>query len=757
MHAEAVINPKALQIVVRGRVQAVGYRPFVWRLATQMQLRGFVLNRPGSVMIHIEGSTQQCHDFQKLLRKSAPVAAVIKQISVQDAEYLGLTSFDIRPSEELDEVITDVCPDIAICDDCKSELFAQNRRHAYPLINCTNCGPRFTLIEEFPYDRKNTTMRSFPMCVQCQEEFSDPRDRRFHAQPTSCPDCGPEYIYYAGNNEFRSFPDILDRVCNALNRGQVIAIKGLGGYNLACNALDRNAVEKIREHKLRERKPFALMFRDMASLEEHVFITGEEKACLSSWRRPVLVLRQKETSGLPEQINPNLRSLGVFLPYLPLHHLLFEKLTTPAIVLTSGNMTDTPIIHREEAALEAFREIPGGILTNNRPIARRCDDSVVRMIAGHAQIMRRARGFTPEPVDLSFNADGILAAGAELANCFCIGKSQRAILSQHIGDLRNADTYDFFVENIAEFWRIYRFKPGIVACDLHPDYLSTKYARSLGVPVIGVQHHHAHIAAVMAEHGLNEKVIGLAWDGTGLGTDGNIWGSEALVADFRSFDRLSHFRYIPLPGGDQAIRQPWRTALSCLWQTFGDSSLTLDLPPLIAAGKDKAARIVAAIQKGINSPLSSGAGRLFDAIAALTGLCTESNYHAEAPMLLEDMANPDLQGVYPFHFSPEIDLRPMIRSIVEDMGRKIPLPEIAGKFHSTLARIGLEQARHAKKESGISKIALGGGTFQNKLLTEKLVHLLEQDRFQVFLPVGVPANDGGIALGQMAVAANQKR
>ena len=746
----------AFQIKIKGRVQGVGFRPFVYRLAHRFKLRGFVYNQPDGLIIHIEGSERDCLKFSDLLTTDPPIGAVIKTISQEAVDVQSLESFEILPSRANTSAITEICPDIAVCPDCLEEMYGQDRRYRYPFINCTNCGPRFTLVNGFPYDRINTSMQEFQMCNECKNEYSDPMDRRFHAQPNSCPSCGPEYSFLYDSGTITDFSLMIRTIGDQINGGRIVAIKGLGGYNLVCDALNSEAVAELRRFKRREKKPFAVMFRSLEHLGEYAVLTQSETDVILSWRRPITILEGKGIKFLPAEITTGLNSIGAFLPYLPLHYLLFDEIGTDAVVVTSGNESDVPILCTEEMAKSAFRNISGGILMNNRKIVRRADDSVVRLIGGSVSIMRRARGYVPDPVDLNFTADGILATGAELSNCFCIGKESQGILSQHIGDLKNADTYDFFLENIQEFSRIYRFDPNHVACDMHPDYLSTRYARELKLPLTEVQHHHAHIASVMAEYDINEKVIGISYDGTGYGTDGNIWGSELLLSDYTSFNRFSHFEYIPLPGGDIATREPWRTGLAYLYHVYGRDWQIVDIPFLKRIDLEKARQITDAIDKGINYHLCCSAGRLFDAVSALLLLCLESNYHAEAPMRLENEIDQKINGNYSFEIDSAVSFRKTIREIIEDILANVNTARIVTKFHNTVAIAAVRQIQTAFEQTKLRKVILSGGTFQNRYLTEKIVHLLRKLEVECYSPREIPCNDGGIALGQLAVAAHKK-
>lgn len=747
----------ALHIKVKGRVQGVGFRPFIYRTAHNLKLLGYVYNQPDGVIVYIEGSEENCSLFSEILRKQAPMGAVIKSIEIAKTDIQKPESFRILPSKSSSAAITEICPDIAVCPDCLSELYSNDRRNGYPFINCTNCGPRFTIVNDFPYDRLNTTMQEFQMCETCQHEYSDPLDRRFHAQPTCCPKCGPRYTFLDHGKTLTNFSLILQALGAQINNGRVLALKGLGGYNLACDATEQTAVSEIRRFKNREKKPFAVMFQSIDTLRKYAHIGTNEADLLQSWRRPIVVLNTTLENHLAEGITAGLNTVGAFLPYLPLHYLLFDELETDALVLTSGNESDVPILYTEEQAINVFKSLSGGILTNNRKIARRADDSVVRLMDSSLCIMRRSRGYAPDPVDLNFNADGILATGAELSNCFCIGKEKQAILSQHIGDLKNADTFDFFRENIREYSRIYKFNPKRVACDMHPDYLSTLYARELDMEITEVQHHHAHIAAVMAEFGLTDQVIGLSYDGTGYGTDGHIWGSELMVVDLKSFQRINHFEYLPSPGGDSVTKEPWRSALAYLYHVFGNDWKSVDIPYINSINFDKAEKLITAMDKGINSPLCCSAGRLFDAIAALLTLCIESNYHAEAPMRLEDIVDGKFQESYSFQIGSVVSFNKMIHEITDDITDRRSAPEISTKFHNTIALVAFTQIKTLSEQTSIRKVIITGGTFQNRYLTEKLLHLLRQTDFEVYYPREIPCNDGGIALGQLAIAAHIKQ
>jgi hydrogenase maturation protein HypF len=747
----------ALQIHVTGRIQGVGFRPFVYRIAKELGINGHIFNRPDGIFIHAEGSLTVLKTFIKKIQIDKPHAAEIKKIEEIQIEPENIKSFAILPSQQSGYIITEICPDIAICPDCLNELKNDNKRKNYPFNNCTNCGPRFTIVNDFPYDREHTSMDKFAMCDRCNDEYINPVDRRFHAQPVSCPNCGPVYIYCKGNESISDNLLSVQQSAADINQGKIIAIKGLGGYNLACDAYNADAIKELRGFKRREKKPFALMFRTIEDIDALAEINETEKAALLCWQRPIVVLTLKNRDIINNDITSGLITVGAFLPYLPLHYILFENLKTNAILLTSGNESDTPILFQNDAALNSFQNISGGVLINNRAIIHRIDDSVVRVISDQMVLFRRARGYVPSPIDLDYNVDGILATGAELSNCFCIGKENQAIMSQHIGDLQNLETYEFYCQNIREFSRLYRIRLHTIACDLHPDYLSTRYAEESVFNIIFTQHHHAHIASCMAEYGLQGPVIGLCYDGTGLGADGNIWGSEIIIADYYDFQRISHFEYIPIQGGDQSVYHPWRTALSYLHHTFGKDWFRSDIPLIKSIDSNKAQNLIDAIEKNINCSLSCSAGRLFDAVSALLCICLESNYHAEAPMLLENYINPKITGSYSFEGSEVISFKSMIKEIVADILKKEKTDTIATKFHNTIALAAIHQIEFASKLQNLNSVVLSGGCFQNKYLTEKLLNLLRNKGFNTYLPHLVPVNDGGIALGQLMITAHKTK
>lgn len=744
----------AFEIKVKGLVQGVGFRPFIYRLAHQFGIVGWVENRNDGVIIQAEGNLKELENFVQSIQTEAPQASNIFSISKDTIDVIGYPDFKIVKSKNASSEITDVSPDIAVCDACIEDLKSQAHRIDYPFTNCTNCGPRFSIIKDLPYDRHKTTMEPFVMCEVCQQEYEDVLDRRFHAQPAACNSCGPEYELVIGKQKISDFETILKKCVELIQDGKIIAIKGIGGFQLACDALNEKAVNHLRKRKLREGKPFAVMFQDIKSAKEYLNLTKEEEKSISSWRRPIVISEFKKE--LASGISVGFKTIGAMMPYMPFHYQLFEKLNLPAIVLTSGNISDEPIVIDNQIALESLPVIADAVLSYNRDIHNRTDDSVAFVVNEKKRLIRRSRGYSPEPVNLNINVDGIVAAGAELVNCFCIGKGKQAILSQHIGDLKNLETLEFYEESYSRFLKLFRMKPEIVALDKHPDYLSSKFAKGIGIQLVEVQHHHAHIAACMAEHNLDEKVIGISMDGTGLGDDGNIWGGEFFIADLAGYERFSHFEYIPLPGGDKVTKEPWRTGLSILYQIFGEKVIDLDLDFLKSIPESNVALILQAIKKNINCPLSSSAGRLFDAVAAITNVCPVSAFHAEAPMRLESVAHPNMQFSYPFEFGDQISFKPTIQAILDDLHFNIPVSEISAKFHNTFINAIFAVASQIRKTKGINKLVLSGGTFQNKYILSRLEKLLIKEGFEVFAHSKVPSNDAGIALGQLVVAAKRR-
>lgn len=766
------------RIVIQGIVQGVGFRPFVYSQALRYGLVGFVFNNSIGVTIEVEGEAQAIDAFQMALREELPPLARIDTLASEPLPLCHETTFQIVHSEAGEERHALIAPDAATCDDCLRELFdPADRRYRYPFINCTNCGPRFTIIQDVPYDRDKTTMRPFPMCSSCQHEYEDPLNRRFHAQPNACPVCGPHVSLLTRGEDGTVQPvvcqDPITQAAHLLAAGTIVAVKGLGGYHLACDALNEEAVRRLRQRKQREAKPFALMVPDIATARQLCVVSKAEAQLLQARHRSIVLLRRRDDSPVASAVAPAYDSLGLMLPYTPLHHLLLHDLTVifqserpTVLAMTSGNLSEEPIAYRDEDAWERLQSIAEAFLIHNRDIYMRCDDSVVRVTSDGEQFLRRSRGYAPEPIALSFDLPvPLLACGAHLKNTFCLGKGRQAFVSHHIGDLENLETLLSFREGIQHFQRLFDILPEAIAYDLHPEYLATKYALETAIPQkIGVQHHYAHIASVIAEHGITEPVIGVAADGTGYGTDGAIWGCEIMVADLLHFRRLTHLAYVPLPGGEQAVRQPWRMGAVYLSRAYGDAFIDLDIPFVQTINRARWHTLSQMIEKGINCPQTSSLGRLFDAVAALLGLHTaEVVYEGQAAIALEMLAATCRDQVTSYPCCQQrgkpalLDVTPLITSIVEDILRGAPAACIARRFHLSIAEMLAEACVRARQQVGLYKVALSGGVFQNRLLLEQLMINLAERAFRVFINHHVPPNDGGISLGQLAVAATRLR
>lgn len=789
---------RGASIHISGIVQGVGFRPFVYGLATRLALLGWVRNTSAGVDIEVEGPPAALQAFITGLTDEAPPLARIDELVVQPRPADGFQSFEIVHSQPVDGAFQPISPDVSICPDCQRELFDPlDRRYRYPFINCTNCGPRFTIIEDIPYDRPKTTMASFPLCPECAAEYSDPLDRRFHAQPVACPVCGPQVWLELSRTETVG-PDsgapsgdaAIREARRLLAVGQIVAIKGLGGFHLACDATNLAAVDELRRRKLRVDKPFALMALDMETIARHSLVNDVERALLESRQRPVVILRRRPGSPVASQVAPHQVSLGFMLPYTPLHYLLLApaELSGTAgvpevLVMTSGNLSEEPIATDNAEARQRLSGLADAFLMHDRPIRTRCDDSVLRVFepqpgaagcrpaeSGAPSLvpLRRARGYAPFPVRLPRQSPPVLATGAELKNTFCITRDRYAFLSHHIGDLENYETLCSFKDGVAHFERLFRIQPQAIAYDLHPDYLATRYAleraQRTGIPAYGVQHHHAHIAACMAEHGLpgEQPVIGVAFDGTGYGADGAIWGGEFLLADYTGFQRAAHLAYIPLPGGDKAVREPWRIALAWLQRAGLEWSGDLPCVQAAASGPFPAAETLRLLQRqletGLNAPLTSSMGRLFDAVAALAGVRQSVNYEAQAAIELEALVDPQEHGSYPFESAPTpagvlaIDPLPLIRDVLSDRRAGVQTALIAARFHNSLAWLVVEICHALRAQSGAKEVVLSGGVWQNLTLLGKTLAGLQAEGFTVYIHRQVPANDGGLALGQAAVA-----
>jgi hydrogenase maturation protein HypF len=742
---------------VLGLVQGVGFRPFVAKLARTLELTGYVLNDGTGVFISIEGAPAALDEFFEKLQTEAPPLSRITSTEKAQRAPEGYESFSVRESPDSSERFALVSPDIATCQECLEELrSSQDRRHRYAFTNCTNCGPRFTIVKDVPYDRVRTTMNDFEMCDNCSSEYSDDTDRRFHAEPIACPVCGPAIkLVNKSNTEVAGEP--IEKAAAAVDNGAIVAVKGLGGYHLACAATDSLAVSTLRKRKCREEKPLAIMVRDIEAARSICSVSDAEENLLTSRQRPIVLLAKRRDIPIADEVAPGNKYLGVMLPYTPLHHLLLES--TPPLVMTSGNLTDEPLAYKDGEALMRLGTIADYFLTHDRDVFTRCDDSVARVFDRRTQMVRRSRGYVPNAVRLPFQSRSLLAVGAELKNTFCLVKNDLAFLGHHIGDLKNLEAYEAFRNGIAHLERLLYAKPELVAHDLHPDYLSTLYALESDLPLKAIQHHHAHVASCMAENKLTGKVIGLSFDGTGYGTDGTVWGGEFLVADFREFDRVAHFAQVGLPGGEAAINEPWRMAVSYLHAAFGDRLLELKLPFLQRVGSEKAKAIVHMIERRVNTLPTSSCGRLFDAVSSLVGIRDTVSFEGQAAMELEMIASERSSGrSYPYEVGKQkgaraLDFAGTIRCVAEDVERGVTKAEISRRFHETLGDAVTDVCNLVRKDTSIDRVCMSGGVFQNVLLTDILTDSLGKAGFNVYVHSLVPPNDGGIALGQAAIAA----
>ncbi len=754
------VSVELLRISVQGVVQGVGFRPFVYQLATKHGLKGWVFNTSGDVRIEVEGDRRHLERFLSELQTEAPPLARIESIAAEMASPAGHSGFEIRHSLTEADKYQLVCPDIATCDACSNELFSpQDRRYGYPFTNCTNCGPRFTIIEDIPYDRPLTTMRSFKMCLDCQGEYDDPLDRRFHAQPNACPECGPSLELLNPDGSKVVCDEVIATAAQLLKEGGILAVKGLGGFHLVCDGTSEAAVHRLRRRKNRPFKPLAVMMGTVDEVKEHCQVSAEEAKLLSSPECPIVLLRWRDGSVVCAGVGPGLKYLGVMLPYTPLHHILLKKAGLP-LVMTSGNLSEEPIAKDNGEALERLGDIADYFVVHDREIYARYDDSVAMVEGNKPRLVRRARGYAPYPVLLPFTAKEVLACGAELKNTFCLTRDSHAFVSQHIGDMENVETLEHFESTVELYKKLFRLQPRTMAHDLHPEYLSTKYAKSLAgrYTLVGVQHHHAHIVACMAENGVREPVIGVAFDGTGYGSDGAVWGGEFLLADYRGFRRSGHLEYVPMPGGVAAIKRPYRMALSYLYTLLGRDAVKMGLPWLTSIDPGELETVLRQIERGVNSPQTSSCGRLFDGVSALIGLRGRVDYEAQAAVELEmAVGDEKCDAAYPFAIIEEggtrvVKLGDLFEAIVGDVRNHVPLGHISAKFHNTVSRIVVDMCRLVAEESGVNRIALSGGVFQNRLLLRLATSRLEEAGFQVFNHSLVPANDGGISLGQAVIA-----
>ena len=715
-------NPVAerLRITLRGAVQGVGFRPFVYRLAREMSLTGWVLNSSSGLVVEVEGPPEQLRVFEQRLERERPKASVV---TVHESLWIAVeesTGFEIHASDSDTGKSVNVLPDLATCADCRAELFdPANRRFQYPFTNCTNCGPRYTIVVDIPYDRPNTTMRDFALCPACREEYENPANRRFHAQPNACPVCGPK------------LDGTIAAVAEALRRGQFVALKGIGGFQLLVDARQPAAVARLRQRKHREEKPFALMMPSLEMAREYCEISPAEIELLESLAAPIVLLQPKPGTDIAWNVSHCSPYLGVMLPYSPLHHLLMHAFPFP-LIATSGNRSDEPIAIANDEAVSRLKDIADHFLMHNRPIVRACDDSVVRLTRGRAGILRRARGYAPLGIRVAREVPPVLAVGGHLKNTVAIGIGRDVFLSQHIGDLETLEARHAFERAIDDLCRLYSFKPEAVVCDLHPDYASTHWAEQSGLRVIRVQHHQAHVAACAAENGVEGAYLGVSWDGTGYGLDGAIWGGEFFHVDGDQFERVAHLRSFALPGGDAAVRQGWRSAASLLFEVLGPEAADPRVRPMLA--------------RGVHVVPTTSVGRLFDAVASLCGIASENRFEGQAAMLLENEIG-RLRTAEAYALDAG-DWGTLISAVVADTHAGVPVPTIAARFHNALVNWILEVATKTE----IKQVVLSGGVFQNRYLTERAAAVLESRGFIVHTHRQVPPNDGGIALGQAVMA-----
>ncbi len=773
---------KAYHVHINGIVQGVGFRPFVYGLAARYELNGWVRNTSEGVDIEVTGPEDILDQFISSLENEAPPLAQIDSLHFEEIPIDNQESFQILHSQSVDGGFQPISPDVSICGDCLRELFTpSDRRYRYPFINCTNCGPRFTIIKDIPYDRPKTTMAGFDLCPSCVTEYENPLDRRFHAQPVACPSCGPQvWLEYAGQD--RKNPAAVEdsailETQQLLAAGKIVAIKGLGGFHLACDAGNSAAVQRLRERKDRPAKPLAVMMPDLKTVHKHCLMSIRESDLLSSTQRPILLLDKKSDSDLPDSLAPDQNTLGVMLPYTPLHYLLFSNnegypsAPFSVLVMTSANFSGNPILTGNQEVREYLKNIADAYLFHDRDIHIHCDDTVTRVpIQLTEEIFvsyptRRSRGYSPHPIKLVEKSGSVLGVGGELKNTFCLTKEKYAFLSQHIGDLKNFETLTSFENSITHFERLFRINPELIVYDLHPDYLSTRYAlersKCSGVQALPVQHHHAHITSCLADnlyHG-EEPVIGIAFDGTGYGEDGSIWGGEFLIADYQHFTRVGQLIYYPLPGGDITIQEPWRMALSVLhscgisWELENPAVKHAASLPENIPGASPLEVLENQLKTKTNTPLTSSAGRLFDAIASLAGVRQTITYEGQAAIELEALADPDEGFIYSYEITGDniIDPGQMIKAVLDDLNSGISIPKISARFHNSLAEMVLEMSIRLREKYHLNQVALSGGVWQNMTLLTKTVKNLKSAGFQVLLHQHIPPNDGGLALGQVVI------
>ncbi len=749
------------EIIARGTVQGVGFRPFVYRLARELNIKGSVSNNGQGVVIEAEGEQSSLGDFFKTIQSSPPPLARITSLHHSSSSPRGLKTFSILKSVSSSNSRAIIPADIALCKDCLHDILdPQNRRFGYPFTNCTNCGPRFTIVESIPYDRPGTSMKDFPLCPACRKEFEDPDNRRFHAQPNACAKCGPELSYHDRHGVRMTVSSPLKEAAQALKRWEIVALRGLGGFHLVVDASSYKAVAKLRDRKGRKAKPLAVMTSTLEEAARFCHMDSEEESLLTGTAHPVVLLRRKE-SYLAENLTPSLDEIGVMLPYTPLHQLLFQEKDCPrTLVMTSGNRSGTPIFTESVAAVAGLQSIANGFLLHNREIIARADDSVARITEGRLQILRRSRGYVPGATALPMDLPSVLACGGGLKSTFCLTRGRESFLSQHIGDLFNLESLEFYKESISHLKKLLQVEPEAVVCDLHPDYLSSHYARETGLPLYEVQHHHAHAAAVLAEHGIQDRALALILDGTGLGDDGNIWGGEILEVDCSSYRRVGSLTPMLLPGGDAAALEPWRMGLSLL------HGMGKNVPVLHLADDKKQTAIQQMMEKGFNCPITTSCGRLFDGIAALLGVCLTASYEGQAAMELESLARQavgeqsldDLLGNCSWRTKTAsgedrliLQQSRLVENVLEQLKNGLEPSAIALDFHLCLIQDLSVFLQELSRETNIKQIVLAGGCMQNTLLLNGLFILLEQEGYTVYTGENIPVNDGGIALGQAVI------
>lgn len=748
---------KVYEIDIKGLVQGVGFRPYIYRLARSLNLCGFVDNRTSGVKVILQASATAMDEFLKKLYEEKPAVAEISQVQVSETDTeANFADFRIAPSKQGESGFTRVSPDIAVCNDCLKDLGTQSHRISYPFINCTHCGPRFSIVETIPYDRPATTMRLFEMCDTCRKEYENPENRRFHAQPVACNHCGPSFFAFIDNRWTNDYTTIIRTAAVCLQQGGIVALKGVGGFNWITPATNDQSIIRLRELKQRYTKPFAIICKNIAWVEKYLHISKSEVHELESWRRAIVVLKEK--TKLSQQINGELQTLGVMLPYLPVHYDLFRQTDIPAFILTSANRPGEPMLTDNDEAREYLMDKSDFYIENNRPIHNRVDDSVVRIINNRTQILRRARGYTPEPVLNSDPVDGGLAFGAEMTSVFALGKSNEILLSQYIGDLSEHEAFEAYKQTMERLSVLFQFMPAYLVSDLHPGYYSTRYAEEMSVrlnlPLYKVQHHHAHAVSVMVEHNLEKDCLALCLDGTGLGDDSQSWGGELLRCNRSGYRRLGHLPYVAMPGGDKASRECWRMAISYLHTLYSGNTDQLPEDFRKRIGEDKIKSLIRLLQSPMQLPLTSSMGRLFDAVSSLIGICDQNSYQAEAAMRMEHLATQSyVTNNYPIVKKDSWELQHIFDGILSDLSAHTPPADIARRFHNTIVEFLTYKIQQASAQEQISEIILSGGVFQNKLLTELLIESLESLGLIVYYPAAVPCNDGGIAVGQLAIAA----